>query len=194
MNFQENLRIYREKAGFTSAQKFAEYLQIPYTTYVGYENKGREPKYAVLCRIASALGVTTDQLLGFKPNEFAECVRLVRSAGLFDIDYDDQRVAITITGSYGNITSSTDLLEHIFILPRERFVELINRVKASFDKSISIQEQWGNCLYIHITAAALEAEASNKPPREVPQETKDEINRLLDKAARLKNKPYVVSI
>lgn len=68
MSFQENLRSYRQKAGFSSAQKFAEHLQLPYTTYVSYENTEREPKYDVLCRIASALGCTPNDLLGFQPS------------------------------------------------------------------------------------------------------------------------------
>lgn len=44
MSFQENLKSYREKAGYKSAKKFARALNIPYTTYYAYENTRREPK------------------------------------------------------------------------------------------------------------------------------------------------------
>lgn len=63
MNFPKNLRRYRKAAGFRSAKDFADVLGIGYTTYIGYENKGREPKYETLCKIASALHVSIDDLL-----------------------------------------------------------------------------------------------------------------------------------
>lgn len=44
MSFQENLKHYREKAGYKSAKEFANTLGIPPNTYVGYEVRGREPK------------------------------------------------------------------------------------------------------------------------------------------------------
>lgn len=72
MSFQENLRRCREAAGFTSARSFAEFVGISYPTYMGYENRGREPKYETLCRIADTLNVTTDKLLGHKQAEFIE--------------------------------------------------------------------------------------------------------------------------
>ena len=65
MRFRDNLKIYREKLpGKVSAKDFAKSLKIPYSTYLGYENKGTEPKYDTLCQIATALNCTTDELLG----------------------------------------------------------------------------------------------------------------------------------
>ena len=69
MSFQENLRKYREAAGFTQSKDFASKIGIPYSTYTGYENQGREPKYDLLSKIAAALGVTTDELLGYAPKD-----------------------------------------------------------------------------------------------------------------------------
>lgn len=67
MGFQENLRYYREKANLTPTE-MAKYLNVAYNTYVGYEVRGREPKYAALCKIADLLNVSTDELLGRKNN------------------------------------------------------------------------------------------------------------------------------
>ena len=64
MSFKDRLRYMREKVGYKSAKEFAEVLGIKYTTYLGYENKGTEPKYDTLCQIATALNCTTDELLG----------------------------------------------------------------------------------------------------------------------------------
>lgn len=68
MSFQENLKYYREKAGYKQAKDFAQILNIPYSTYVGYESKNREPKYEMLCKIADLLEVSTDDLLGRTSN------------------------------------------------------------------------------------------------------------------------------
>lgn len=68
MSFQENLRYYREKAGYKQAKDFAEALNIPYSTYTGYEVRNREPKYETLCKIADLLQVSTDDLLGRTTN------------------------------------------------------------------------------------------------------------------------------
>ena len=67
MSFQDNLRMYRERLG-VNAKDFANQLEIKYTTYAGYENQGKEPKYDVLCKIAAALHVSIDELLGYKPD------------------------------------------------------------------------------------------------------------------------------
>lgn len=68
MSFQENLKHYREKAGYKSAKEFANTLGIPPNTYVGYEVRGREPKFDTLCKIADLLEVSTDDLLGRTSN------------------------------------------------------------------------------------------------------------------------------
>lgn len=66
MSFSENLKKYREKMGFKSAKEFADFINLPYTTYVNYEKEknNREPKYEVLIKMADTLGVSLDDLLG----------------------------------------------------------------------------------------------------------------------------------
>lgn len=82
MNFQDNLKALREKAGYDSAKDFAKFLGIPYTTYMGYENKGSEPKYELLLKIAKTLGVTTDELLGMESAKLEKYVALCESVGI----------------------------------------------------------------------------------------------------------------
>lgn len=49
MTFQENLRKYRKLAGYPTAKELAKVLtNTSYDAYIGYENKGREPKYSIL--------------------------------------------------------------------------------------------------------------------------------------------------
>lgn len=81
MNFSDNLKKYREKAGFTSAREFAAILNIPYTTYAAYENDRRQPKYETLIEIARKLNISTDELLGYEINEFERCKLIAERAG-----------------------------------------------------------------------------------------------------------------
>lgn len=61
--FNENLKYFREKNGYT-AKELAKLIGIPNNTYTAYETKNREPSFAVLIKIANALNVTIDELLG----------------------------------------------------------------------------------------------------------------------------------
>ena len=94
MRFRDNLKIYREKLpGKVSAKDFAKSLKIPYSTYLGYENKGTEPKYDTLCKIAAALHVTTDELLGYTLDEYEKCCSIIYEFG-YDIVEEDTTIAI----------------------------------------------------------------------------------------------------
>ncbi len=63
MAFSDNLRFYREKAGYLKAKDFAEKLGIAYDIYLNYENTETEPPYLTLARIAKELAVSADDLL-----------------------------------------------------------------------------------------------------------------------------------
>lgn len=94
MAFQENLRFYREKAGYKQAKEFAAAIGVNYSTYIGYENQGKEPKYETLLRIAAALNVSIDTLLDFSGvDRYEEYKHLVIAAG-YDIEEDGEKVII----------------------------------------------------------------------------------------------------
>lgn len=65
--FKDNLKELRLKAGFKSAKQFAEYVKIPYTTYMGYENKNNWPPEENLFKMAAALHTDINTLVGYKP-------------------------------------------------------------------------------------------------------------------------------
>ena len=83
MSLKDNLRKQRESAGYTSAKEFSKLVNVPYTTYMGYENRGSWPTEDNLCKMASLLGVTTDELLGYSFNEYDKYKRMVQRAGFF---------------------------------------------------------------------------------------------------------------
>ena len=63
MSLGERLKIARIRAGYHTARAFAQALEIPYTTYVQYENRGTHPKLDVLFRIAVLANITVNELL-----------------------------------------------------------------------------------------------------------------------------------
>ncbi len=67
MCFGKRLRLFRKNAGYKTAKDFSEKLGIPYTTYMGYEYKGREPRFDSLKRICQLLNVSADDLLMADP-------------------------------------------------------------------------------------------------------------------------------
>lgn len=65
--FQENLKKYRERKGI-SRRELAGILGVTVQTYGAYENGKREPNLDKLIKIAAALHVSIDDLLGYKPH------------------------------------------------------------------------------------------------------------------------------
>ena len=61
--FAERLRIAREAAGM-SGKELSEIVGIRYNAYMSYENQGKEPRQETLIKIAAALNVSIDELLG----------------------------------------------------------------------------------------------------------------------------------
>ena len=63
------LRELREKRGI-SMKDAADFLNIPYTTYVNYEKGTREPNIQAIFKLSDFFGVSIDTLLGhYPPNE-----------------------------------------------------------------------------------------------------------------------------
>ncbi len=104
--FQENLKQIRIEKGFKTAKDFAAMLDIPYTTYINWENKGREPDFETLCKIADALHVTTDELLGHVSPSLIEnkILPLLRKSHKYSIgQYDKEIINIRVIYNPDNI-------------------------------------------------------------------------------------------
>lgn len=67
----EKLQELRKSLGMTK-KAFAEYLDIKYTTYVGYENGGREPDSNFLVLLYKKLNVSSDWILGLQEEREVE--------------------------------------------------------------------------------------------------------------------------
>ena len=97
MPFQENLRHYREKAGYSQAKDFAAAIGVKYSTYIGYENQGREPKYDTLCLIAATLNVSIDTLLGFSGvDRYEEYRQLLERSGCQVVEDATEKIHIVL--------------------------------------------------------------------------------------------------
>lgn len=63
------LKQIRKEKGWTQ-KDFAEYVNIPYSTYSNYENGNREPSKIQLEKIVATLGITIPELLGMSESEY----------------------------------------------------------------------------------------------------------------------------
>lgn len=129
MGFQENLIHYREKAGYKSAKDFSEKLGINYTTYMGYENKGREPKYSLLVEIARLLHVSVDNLLGYdpeQPDELTRCLNVCKEAGLFTDPWQFRGSTFVFVYQNKEVAEQDKFSVDVPILGKDEFVAAVN--------------------------------------------------------------------
>lgn len=63
--FAENLRYYREKAEL-SQKELAKAIGVSVAAYNKYETRGNEPKIDILIKLANALNVDVNTLVGFR--------------------------------------------------------------------------------------------------------------------------------
>ena len=82
--FANRLRHYRKKAKF-SQKRLAEKIGVGFATYNNYETKGYEPKIEILIKLANALGIDVNTLVGYQKNKQEAMLNILQSA---DIGYE----------------------------------------------------------------------------------------------------------
>lgn len=127
--FQDNLRTYREQLGI-NAKEFAAQLGLPYTKYIAYENKGVEPKYDTLIKIAAALHVSIDDLIGYEADKLGYWLERFPSIPLFaDIDESTENVVISTMNDKGCIK--------LLSLSKADFIRSMEWIKQEAEKEVS---------------------------------------------------------
>lgn len=102
LGFQENLRRFRESQGIT-AKELAARVGIKYTTLISYETAGKEPRLETLCKLAAALHITTDRLLGYSLPSVDIQANIARRAGLDVREAGGSYVATVTPAAYDQI-------------------------------------------------------------------------------------------
>lgn len=119
MEFSENLKKIRKSSGYT-AKELAKVLELPYTTYIAYENQGREPKFDTLMRIAYILHVSIDELLGYTPDapdELGRAINLCQSLGF----------TVNVSKNQDRNVSITSSIRDYFPISEKAFVESVHK-------------------------------------------------------------------
>lgn len=130
MSLQDNLRTLRERAGYTQAKDFAEnVLNMSYSTYMGYETRGTWPSEETLVKIANALHVTIDDLLGFKPNRLTAIIGLLKKCSY---DVKDRGTSLEINGT--KIGKKACIALYDYVLKKATVNE--NRFKEEIVKNV----------------------------------------------------------
>lgn len=141
MSFAENLRLYREKAGYKSAKDFSQKLGIAYTTYVPYETGKREPRFTQLVKIAGLLSVSIDTLLGYdpkQPNKLEKAIELLKAGGVRFADVSPAgNVSIYVDDPFPELLppETRFIIENTpLVFPNERIIEIYDQVEAAMQK------------------------------------------------------------
>lgn len=88
MGFKNNLLKLRVSAGYINAKEFAKKIGIPYSTYMGYENKNAWPPEENLKKIAKGLNVSIDTLLDYRVDERPPLERAMAIAKMLGVKAD----------------------------------------------------------------------------------------------------------
>ena len=99
MALKDNLRRLREKVS-PSAKAFAEQIGIKYTKYNSYEN-GVWPSQSNLMKIAAALQVSLDDLLGYSLDEYTQAIYYIETHG-GTVSAEGDKIVISIPSDREN--------------------------------------------------------------------------------------------
>lgn len=137
-NFNKNLKIYREKSGYTP-NELATMLDIGTNTYYAYETKNREPSFSVLIKLAQILEVSIDELLGNAPNEEQQCINFVHQSGL-RIKFRNGCYFITkMNFNINNLNTLNDI--HTYTLDPNQLKECVNSIKNNEEYKNTVQRK-----------------------------------------------------
>lgn len=142
MSFHENLRYYREKAGY-STKELANLLGITANTYAGYEIREREPKYKTLCKIADLLQVSTDDLLGRTTNILGnkdDYILLKRLDKLLSIANEKHHTDIKIQKTDDNniyFKNNNASISFEYVVSKKKIINALNKIDIAHDEKTS---------------------------------------------------------
>ena len=127
--FARNLKELREKSDISRAE-MADLLGITTAAYSFYETAKRQPGLDNLCKIAAALHVTTDELLGYSLDEFAKCCEIVKPDFTIKDNTSENRVGLAVKAEPQDFCpldmdkqDFIDLVRKCATIPQEQILE-----------------------------------------------------------------------
>ena len=91
--FAERLRYYREKSKY-SQKELADIIGISVAAYNKYETRGNEPKIDILIKLASALNIDVNTLVGFHADNAKDLIQTLNGYGIEAKQLDKYHVKI----------------------------------------------------------------------------------------------------
>lgn len=118
--FNKNLKKFREASG-VSIGDFADSLGLSRNTYIAYENQNREPSYAVLMKIADALHVSIDDLIGREIGDYEILLSKCQQMGFLVLPDNTTKDAPSVNILY----FYEDGREEAFHFAKDEFIEIM---------------------------------------------------------------------
>ena len=133
MTFAERLRYYREKNSY-SQKELAEKIGVSFAAYNKYETRGNEPKIEILIKLANALGIDVNTLIGFDGGNQERLLNILQQADIpFERDSkSENHIFIGVSDSVSPIhVNFTDLYNAI-----EKTQAKINKLSTPLFKEL----------------------------------------------------------
>ena len=149
MSLHDNLSQLRLSRGYQSAKDFAIQAGIPYSSYSAYERKAW-PSEENLIKIARALHVSLDDLIGYHVDEFERAESMLQSIGI-GVTHDAGNVRLKVPADiYEHLSRQSKIfLENLvmhamagqqqgveIVMPEETFHDFVDKaVEPATDES-----------------------------------------------------------
>lgn len=117
MSIGENIKKHRKSLNISQKQ-LAEKLNMPISTLANYENNHREPNIETLNKIATALGVTINDLVNVEAEKSNENSISIRFLDIHQLGNEKEQIIKVVEEMYEflNATSDENQLEEFYDL------------------------------------------------------------------------------
>lgn len=130
--FAERLRYYREKAKYNQ-KELASIVGITFAAYNNYETKGAQPKIEILIKLAKALNIDVNTLVGFQRNEKDYSLQLLNKSG-FEAEQNENGLYIIIFSDRIIATLTEATLISAAMTAKEKTDEILNPTQDNLFK------------------------------------------------------------
>ena len=131
MLFAERLKFYRQRAGYSQTE-LADRVGISFSTYNKYETKNVEPKIEILIRLADALGIDVNTLVGYRPGGKENLQNYLARLDLVATPIDEESMDITSKESRFIVSLPVSEIDRIIRQVEEEADDIVSDAREKF--------------------------------------------------------------
>ena len=141
MLFAERLKFYRQRAGYSQTE-LADRVGISFSTYNKYETKNVEPKIEILIRLADALGIDVNTLVGYRPGGKENLQNYLARLDLVATPIDEESMDITSKESRFIVSLPVSEIDRIIRQVEEEADDIVSDAREKFVRRQVTRRLW----------------------------------------------------